>query len=94
MFYANSSGAETRGTKAADWLQRRHRVPSDTLVYDLQFRLRCTYCNCRRGFRITILDARTRWDNSKPRLERVAAINDSDLGRRCHKKAATGDAAQ
>ncbi len=59
------------------FLQRRHRVPSDTLVYDLQFRLRCcTYCNCRRGFRITILDARTRWDNSKPRLERVVVTGE------------------
>jgi len=53
------------------FLQRRHRVPSDFLVYDLQFRLRCTHCNARVGFRITILDERTRWDNSKPRLERV-----------------------
>ena len=53
------------------FLQRRHRVPSDFLVYDLQFRLRCSHCNARAGFRITILDERTRWDNSKPRLERV-----------------------
>ena len=55
------------------FLQRRHRVPSDFLVYDLQFRLRCSHCNARVGFRITILDERTRWDNSKPRLERVVA---------------------
>jgi hypothetical protein len=52
------------------FLQRRHRVPSDFLVYDLQFRLRCTYCNARAGFRITIFDTRTRGDNAKPRLER------------------------
>ena len=32
--------------------------------------------------------------NSNPRLERVAAINGPDLGRRCHEKAAFGDAAQ
>ena len=31
------------------FLQRRLRMPSDFLVFDLQFRLRC-----RRGFRITI----------------------------------------
>ena len=74
------------------FLQRRHRVQSDTLVFDLQFRLRCTGCDNRRGFRITIFDKRTRGDNAKPRLERVVAINRSDLGRRCHKKAATGDA--
>ena len=54
-----------------EFLQRRHRVPSDFLVYDLQFRLRCSHCNRRAGFRITIFDNRTRGDNSKPRLERV-----------------------
>ena len=32
------------------YLQRRHRVPSDTLVFDLQFRLRCQGCNRRGGF--------------------------------------------
>jgi hypothetical protein len=53
------------------FLQRRHRVPSDFLVYDLQFRLRCSHCNARAGFRITIFDTRTRGDNWKPRLERV-----------------------
>ena len=58
------------------YLQRRHRVPSDFLVYDLQFRLRCTYCNCWRGFRITIFDTRTRGDNWKPRLERVVVAGE------------------
>jgi hypothetical protein len=53
------------------FLQRRHRVPSDTLVFDLQFRLRCTHCNRRSGFRIAIFDERTRGDNSKLRLERI-----------------------
>jgi hypothetical protein len=46
-------------------------VPSDLLVYDLQFRLRCSHCNARLGFRITVFDTRTRGDNWKPRLERV-----------------------
>ena len=58
------------------YLQRRHRVPSDTLVFDLQFRLRCSHCNARAGCRITILDERTRWDNSKPRLERVVVAGE------------------
>ena len=53
------------------YLQRRHRVQSDTLVFDLQFRIRCSHCNRRSGFRITILDERTRGDNWKPRLDRV-----------------------
>jgi hypothetical protein len=38
------------------FLQRRHRVPSDFLVFDLQFRLRCAHCNARAGFRISIFD--------------------------------------
>ncbi len=58
------------------YLQRRHRVPSDTLVFDLQFRLRCLHCNARSGFRISILDERMRWDNSKPRLERVVVAGE------------------
>lgn len=58
------------------YLQRRHRVGSDTLVYDLQFRLRCSHCNVRAGFRITIFDTRTRGDNAKPRLERVVVAGE------------------
>ena len=58
------------------FLQRRHRVPSGFLVYDLQFRLRCSHCNARAGFRITILDTRTRGDNWKPRLERVVVAGE------------------
>ena len=41
------------------FLQRRYRLASDTLVFDLQFRLRCEGCNARAGFRITIFDERT-----------------------------------
>lgn len=39
-------------------LQRLHRVPSDLLVIDLQYRLRCTHCNSRRDFAIAIRDTR------------------------------------
>jgi hypothetical protein len=39
-------------------------VPPDTFVFDLQFRLRCSRCTRRGGFRITIFDKRTQ-------LERV-----------------------
>ena len=53
------------------FLQRRYRLASDTLAYDLQFRLRCEGCNRRDGFRISIFDERSRGDSSKPRLERV-----------------------
>ena len=48
----------------------------DFLIYDLQFRLRCSHCNARVGFRITIFDTRTRGDNSKPRLERVVVAGE------------------
>jgi hypothetical protein len=35
--------------------QRRHRIGSDLLVYDLQYRLRCQRCNRRSGFRIALV---------------------------------------
>ena len=60
--------------------QRQHRVPSDTLVFDLQFRLRCSHCNRRAGFRITIFDNRTRGDSSKSRLERVVVAGSEGEG--------------
>ena len=56
--------------------QRRYRLASDTLIYDLQFRLRCKGCNRRSGFRITIFDNCTRGDSSKPRLERMVMAGD------------------
>jgi hypothetical protein len=37
-------------------LQRLYRVPSDTLVYDLRFRLRCSRCNAKRGFEVTVVE--------------------------------------
>jgi hypothetical protein len=38
------------------FLQRHSRLASDTLIYDLQFRLRCKTCNRREGFTITLED--------------------------------------
>jgi hypothetical protein len=52
-------------------LQRRHRLPSDTLIYDLQFKLRCTHCNRRSGFAIAILDLRMQGTSSHRLPERV-----------------------
>jgi hypothetical protein len=40
-------------------LQRLYRVPSDTLVYDLRFRLRCRKCNSRDSFEVTVEQLRT-----------------------------------
>jgi hypothetical protein len=51
-------------------LQRLHRIPSSTLIYDLQYRLRCQQCNRRDGFDIGILDTRARGDSHQPRVER------------------------
>ena len=52
-------------------LQRQHRVPSDTLIYDLQFRFRCSRCRAFNGFEIKVVDMRNIGDNSKPCPERV-----------------------
>jgi hypothetical protein len=46
-------------------LQRTRRLPSDTLIYDLQFRLRCSYCNERRSFKISVQDQSHLGDKSK-----------------------------
>lgn len=52
-------------------LQRLYRLPSDTLIYDPQFRLRCRQCNRRSGFRITVADMRGRGNRSTAPAERV-----------------------
>jgi hypothetical protein len=53
------------------FLQRHHRGPSDTLIYDLQFRLRCAQCNRVSGFEISVIDERHRGAGSQPRAERI-----------------------
>ncbi len=58
-------------------LQRLRRVSSATLVYDLQFRLSCRHCNRRSGFRIGVVDARGRGDNSIPHRERIIVPGDT-----------------
>lgn len=58
-------------------LQRRHRLPSTTLVYDLQFRLRCQQCRADRGFEIAVEDSRDRHDPSKPLIRRVIVPKES-----------------
>ena len=52
-------------------LPRLHRVPSTTLVHDLQYRFRCSRCGRRSGFGISLRDERDRGDNSKAQLERI-----------------------
>jgi hypothetical protein len=55
-------------------LQRKYRVRSDSLVFDLQFRLRCKHCNRWKGFQISLLDERNRGnlEKAKDRLMIVA----------------------
>ena len=49
------------------FLQRRYRLSSTTLVYDLQYRLRCRHCRADRGFEIVIEDTRHRgYTDQKP----------------------------
>lgn len=40
-------------------LQKQRRLPSDTLIYDLQFRLCCRTCWRTRGFTISVVRLRT-----------------------------------
>src|SRR4051812_26540995 len=40
-------------------LQKLHKIPSDTLVYDLQFRGKCEKCGRWQGLGVTIEGART-----------------------------------
>jgi hypothetical protein len=56
---------------AHGFLPRHHRIPSDTLVYDLQYRLRCKHCNRRDGFEISVVDQRHLGDSSKPQPRTV-----------------------
>jgi hypothetical protein len=41
------------------FLQRNHRLPSDMLIFDLQYRVRCSHCSRRDGFAISVINNRT-----------------------------------
>jgi hypothetical protein len=53
------------------FLQRRHRLASTTLIYDLQFRLRCRHCRAERGFKIVVADVRNRGNRAEEPPELV-----------------------
>lgn len=55
-------------------LQRQHRIPSDMLVYDLQYRMKCRNCNRSSGFEIAILDERDRATTTKDKPMRRTII--------------------
>ena len=49
-------------------LQRHHKLPSDTLIFDLQFKMRCKACKSAGPFRISLLDERFQGDPSGERI--------------------------
>jgi hypothetical protein len=63
------------------YLQRRHRIPSDTLSYDLQFRLRCPHCNRTKGFQIVVLDEHERGHSASPRGNATKEVGSVDAVR-------------
>jgi hypothetical protein len=51
-------------------LQKRHRMRSDTLIYDVQYRLRCSHCARTGGFAIAIpTSARSLWGSATGRRD-------------------------
>jgi hypothetical protein len=53
------------------YFPRHRRVSSDSLIYDLRYRLRCTHCNLIDACEIAIIDTRGLGDHSKPENRRV-----------------------
>lgn len=61
------------------FLQRRYKVPSDTLTYDLQYRLRpCSRCGRKTHFTITVVDGRAGEKTAGPRSETVIVALESE----------------
>ena len=42
--------------RSVEFIRGRLQLPSDTLIYDLRYRLRCTKCDSTDGFRIAVID--------------------------------------
>ena len=71
----------------------RHARPSDMLVYDLQFRLRCQGCDRRGGVSDHHFRRAGTSDSSKPRLERVivaGGVRGCPRNYACHQRAPAG----
>jgi hypothetical protein len=69
---------------AAGELQRKYRVPSDMLIYDLQYRLRCHRDQCRRkqGMRILLWDGEPMPSKSLHDVGRHRVIVEGDINER------------
>jgi hypothetical protein len=65
-------------------LQRKHRVPSDILIADLQYRLRCGFSQCRRrkGMRILLWEREPMPSKSPHDVGRHVVIVDGDVNDR------------
>jgi hypothetical protein len=65
-------------------LQRKHRVPSDILIADLQYRLRCGFSQCRRrkGIRILLWEGEPMPAKSGHDVGRHVVILDGDVNDR------------
>src|SRR5271163_2094551 len=50
---------------------KKYRTPSDTLLYDLQFRLRCGHCNRNHSFEISIATTRMIGSSSNPQPDKI-----------------------
>ena len=60
-------------------LQKQRRTPSDTLIYDLQYRIRCRHCGRTRGFTIAVTRVRTdRSQLSGERIKETVIVGPSD----------------
>jgi hypothetical protein len=65
-------------------LQRRYGLPSDMPILELQFKLRCVRCNCRSGFRISIINDRMRTPETRDQqVERVLVAEQGSVTVAC-----------
>jgi hypothetical protein len=67
---------------ASGELQRRHKLPSDLLIYDLQYRLRCQVCQRKKGFRILLWDGEPMPSKSAHDVGRHVVIVEGDVPER------------
>jgi hypothetical protein len=67
---------------ASGELQHRHKLPSDMLIYDLQYRLRCRVCQRNKGFRILLWDGEPMPSKSAHNVGRHVVIAEGEVNER------------
>jgi hypothetical protein len=55
------------------YFQTRHGIPSDALIYDLKFKMRCRHCRRKRGFGVAVWDGRNLQSTSH-RTEEIVIV--------------------